>query len=264
MSLSHRILLPVMAATAIGFASFSHAADSKVITSVNGQPITQQDYDEFVSKFPKGNKAKLDHDKVVDELISREVVYQDAIKQGLDKDPEVLKKLEEVKHNLLISVALHKAVNKTPVADSELKKMYDDKVASFNVTEYKASHILLKSKEDAEKVITELDMGGNFAELAKKKSTGPTGKKGGELGWFSPQQMVPEFSTAVAKLEKGKYTKQPVQTKFGWHVIKLEDTRKAEPPSFDSVKPQLEQVVQQQRAQEYVQGLKKKAKIKTK
>jgi len=262
MSLSHRLLLPVLAAAAIGLAPLSHAADNKVVASVNGKSITQQDFDDFVRENAKGNNGKLDHEKVLNELISRELVYQDAIRQGLDKDPEVLKKLEQVKLNLILGAALDKAMSKPPINDGELKKIYDEKVADFNVKEYKASHILLKSKDEADKVITELDMGGDFAELAKKKSTGPTGKNGGDLGWFAPQQMVPEFGAAVSKLEKGKYTKQPVQTKFGWHVIKLEDTRQAEPPSFESVKPQLEKIEHQRRANDYLQSLKAKADIK--
>jgi peptidyl-prolyl cis-trans isomerase C len=262
MSLSHRILLPVFAATAIGLAPMSHAADDNVLATVNGKSITQQDYDQFLRDNTKsGNASK---EQVLNELISRELVYQDALKQGIDKDPELLGKLEQLKLNLILSAALDKAMNSAELGDDQLKKLYDERVANFNVKEYKASHILLKNKSDAEKVITELDMGGDFAELAKKKSTGPTGKKGGDLGWFAPQQMVPEFSSAVSQMEKGNYTKQPVKTKFGWHVIKLEDTRQAEPPSFDSVKPQLQRMVQQQRANEYLQSLKAKADITVK
>ena len=173
----------------------------------------------------------------------------------------MLAKLEAVRQNLILGAALEKAMTSPAITDAELKKMYDSRVAEFNVKEYKARHILVKSKDEAEKVITELDMGGDFAELAKKKSTGPTGKNGGDLGWFAPQQMVPEFSQAVSQLEKGKYTKSPVQTKFGWHVIKLEDTRSAEPPTFDQVKPQLKKVAEQSRANDYLQSLKAKAKI---
>lgn len=264
MPLTHRILLPVFTATAIVLSPLGHAADNKPLATVNGKPITHQEYESFVREHMKGNSAKVDQKKVLNEMISRELVYQDAVKQGLDKDPEVLKKLEEMKVNLVLGAALDKVVSKAAITDAELKKMYDSKVADFNVKEYKARHILLKTKEEAEKVITELDMGADFADLAKKKSTGPSGKKGGDLGWFAPQQMVPEFSAALVKLKKGKYTKQPVQTKFGWHVIKLEDTRQAEPPSFDAVKPQLRQVAKQQRVNDYLQSLKTKADIKFK
>lgn len=259
MSLSHRVLLPLVAATALCFAPLSQAADAKVLATVNGKSITQQDYDNYVQEHPKG--TKLDQKQTLNELISRELVYQDALKKGLDKDKEVLAKLEAVRQNLILGAALEKAMTSPAITDAELKKMYDSRVAEFNVKEYKARHILVKSKDEAEKVITELDMGGDFAELAKKKSTGPTGKNGGDLGWFAPQQMVPEFSQAVSQLEKGKYTKSPVQTKFGWHVIKLEDTRSAEPPTFDQVKPQLKKVAEQSRANDYLQSLKAKAKI---
>jgi len=264
MPLPHRILLPVIAATAIALSPLGHAADNKALATVNGKPITQQEYDTFVREHTKGNSGKIDQKQVLNEMITRELVYQDALKQGLDKDPDVLKKLEEMKLNLILGAALEKVMSKAAITDAELKKMYDSKVADFNVKEYKARHILLKSKEEAEKVITELDMGADFADLAKKKSTGPSGKSGGDLGWFAPQQMVPEFSAAVTKLEKGKYTKQPVQTKFGWHVIKLEDTRQAEPPKFEAVKPQLHKLAQQQRVNDYLQALKAKADIKMK
>jgi peptidyl-prolyl cis-trans isomerase C len=264
MSLSHRLLLPVFAATAIGMASLSHAADDKVLATVNGESISEKDLDRFVSQNAKGNKGQINRQQVLNEMISRELVYQDALKQGLDKDPEVLKKLEAIKVNLILGAAMENIMSKPAIKDSELKSMYDEKLAEFNVKEFKARHILLKNKSDAEKVITELDMGGDFAELAKKKSTGPSGKNGGDLGWFAPQQMVPEFSTAVGKMEKGSYTKQPVQTQFGWHVIKLEDTRQAEAPSFEQVKPQLQKVVQQRRVNDYLQSLKDKANIEVK
>lgn len=262
MSLSHRVLLPLVAATALCFAPLSQAAEAKVLATVNGTKITQQDIDGYMSQNAKG--AQVDQNQVLNELISRELVFQDALKKGLDKDKELLAKLDVLRKNLILGAALQNAMNSPVISDADLKKMYDDRLADFNVQEYKARHILVKSKEEADKVVTELDMGGDFAELAKKKSTGPTGKDGGDLGWFAPQQMVPEFGQAVSQLEKGKYTKSPVQTKFGWHVIKLEDTRSAEPPAFEQVKPQLKKVAEQSRANDYLQSLKAKAKIEMK
>jgi peptidyl-prolyl cis-trans isomerase C len=263
MRLIHRVVVPFAAATAITFSGLSLAADNdKVLATVNGAEITQQDYNHYLRNNNKG--GSMDRNRVLDELISRELVYQDAMAQGLNKDKAVQEQLKNLRANIILGAALEKAMKSKPVTDAELKEIYQQQVSNYNVKEYKARHILLKSSGEAEKVITELDMGANFAELAKKRSTGPSAKQGGDLGWFAPQQMVSEFSQQVVKMEKGSYTKQPVQTKFGWHVIKLEDTRSAEPPSFESVKPKLKQLLEQQRLGAYIKGLRNNAKIDVK
>jgi len=149
-----------------------------------------------------------------------------------------------------------------PISDEELKKLYDEQVPKGN--EYKARHILVEDEEAAKKLIVELDGGADFSELAKEHSTGPSGKTGGELGWFSPQQMVAPFSEAAATLEKGSYTKQPVKTQFGWHIIILDDVRESTPPAFEEVKPQLQTFVQKQRIQDYIASLRQSATIEIK
>lgn len=262
MTLMKNVVVPFAATAALTFSGLTLAASDKVLATVNGSEITQQDYDQYLRNNDKG--ASMDRNRVIDELISRELVYQDAVDRGVDKDQKVQEKIEMLRTNVILGAALEKAVQDEPVTDDELKKIYEQQVANFRADEFKASHILLETKSDAEKVITELDMGADFAELAKKKSTGPSAKKGGDLGWFAPQQMVSEFSQAVVNMEKGSYTKQPVKTKFGWHVIKLEDTRSAEPPSFEAVKPKLKQMVQQQRLGAYIKGLRDGAKIDVK
>ncbi|MFO7592558.1 MAG: peptidylprolyl isomerase [Pseudomonadota bacterium] len=258
-----RLITPFATAALIGLSSPTIAADSdEVLATVNGKEITQNDYKLFLQE--NRQQGALGEQQVIDELISRELVYQDALAQGLDESEDVQKQIERMRANIILSAALAKAMQKNPVSDKELKSLYDKQVEKFNVTEYKARHILLENKEDAEKVITELDMGADFAELAKKHSTGPSSKQGGDLGWFAPQQMVPEFSKEVAAMEQGKYTKQPVETQFGWHVIKLEDTRSAEPPAFDAVKQQLTKQVQQQHLNDYLKSLRSKADINVK
>lgn len=263
MRLITRLVVPFAAATALSIPALAVAADGdKVLATVNGSTITQSDYDNYLRNNNKG--GSLDRNRVMDELISRELVYQDALNKGLDKDKKVQQQIEALRTNVILGAALENAINSSPVTDAEAKKLYDEQIAGFNLTEYKARHILLKTREEAEKVVTELDMGADFAELAKKRSTGPSASQGGDLGWFSPQQMVPEFSHAVTKMTKGSYTKKPVSTKFGWHVIKLEDTRKAEPPSFEQVKPKLKQMLEQERLRNYITGLRDKAKIELK
>ena len=142
-----------------------------------------------------------------------------------------------------------------------MKKLYDEQFGNYTGTEYKASHILVKTEEEASALITELAEGADFAELAKEHSTGPTGPKGGDLGWFDADQMVPAFSEAVKGMEKGAYSKEPVNTQFGWHVILLQDTREAEPPTFEEVKPQLATQLQQQAVARYVAELRQNAKV---
>src|SRR3569623_1232366 len=149
------------------------------------------------------------------------------------------------------------------LVDREL--MYQDKVATKNVKEFKARHILVPTEAEAKDVIAQLDKGANFSDLAKAKSKDrASAESGGDLGWFSAGQMVPQFSQAGTTLDKGKYTKTPVRTQFGYHVVVLDDTRKVDPPSFDSIKDRLAEVVQSQKIGEYLETLRKKAKIDVK
>ena len=145
-----------------------------------------------------------------------------------------------------------------------LKKEYQEQIKNAPKEEYKARHILVKTEDEAKEIIKSLKDGADFEKLAKEKSIGPSGPNGGDLGWFTATTMVPEFADAVAKLKKGDITDQPVKTQFGWHVIKLEDTRKVDPPSFDSMKDKLRSIVANKSIQNYLSELHKKAKIELK
>ncbi len=234
----------------------------KTVVTVNGTAITQSMVDDYKRQSPNGQKAPMSDERAIDELVGRELVYQDALARKLDKDPEVKKQMEFLRKQVLLNAALEKAVGEHPVTDEMLKKEYDTQVSNFNIQEYKARHILVKTEAEAKAIIGELDKGGDFAKLAGKHSTDPGSKNnGGDLGWFGPGQMVPQFTAATQALAKGSYTKAPIETQFGWHVIKLDDTRKAQPPAFDQVKEQLRGRLQQQYVSEYLQSLKSKAKI---
>jgi peptidyl-prolyl cis-trans isomerase C len=264
MSLSKRLLLPLLAAAAVALAAPLHA-EEEVLATVNGAKITKDDFQRFVFEATQGMKGKpqIDPNDVMSELLSRELVYQDAIKQGIDKRKEILAEVKRLERKLLVGVALDEAVKNSPITDKELQALYDSDVKNLKLKELKARHILVKDKDKAEQIITELDLGGDFAKLAEKHSTDAgSAKKGGDLGWFRPQQMVPEFANAAMLLDKGKYTKVPVQSQFGWHIIKLEDSRDLAPPTFEQVKPKLTQVLKQKRVAEYIQSLQEKADIK--
>ena len=258
MSYIRRITLPLLAAATLGLSSIA-LANNAVIATVNGKNITQQDYDQFIAANTSGQEVA--REDVINELITRELVYQDASRQGLEKDPKVKAAIEAAKANVILGAALEKVVSTPAVGDAEMRKLYQEEIARLDTREFKARHILVAEKDHAERLITELDMGGNFSELAKKHSSDGSASEGGDLGWFAPQQMVPEFSRAVMGLDKGKYTKAPVQSQFGWHVVMLDDTRKAEPPSYEKVKPQLRQIIERQRLNTYLQGLREKGKV---
>jgi peptidyl-prolyl cis-trans isomerase C len=242
------------------------AADEPVAV-VNGKPITLKTYEFFLRQLqaerPNANLSG-NRQLVINELVNRELIYQDAVKKKLDKDPEVAFALEQLRKNTMIQANVGKVANGVDISDAKLKKEYDEKIATADVSEYKARHILLKTEADAKAVIKELDGGAVFSDVAKAKSTGPTGPEGGDLGWFKAGQMVPPFAQALAKMKKGTYSKQPVQTQFGWHVILLEDTRKATPPKFEEVKPQLANMMRGQQVNAYIENLRKNAKVEIK
>ena len=242
-------------------------AAEEPVAIVNGKPITLKTYEIFLRQLqaeqPNANHSG-NRQLVINELVNRELIYQDAVKKKLDKDPEVAFALEQLRKNTMIQANVGKVANSVDVSDAKLKKEYDEKIVKADVSEYKARHILLKTEADAKAVIKELDGGAVFSDVAKAKSTGPTGPEGGDLGWFKAGQMVPPFAQALTKMKKGTYSKQPVQTQFGWHVILLEDTRKATPPKFEDVKPQLANMMRGQQVNAYIADLRKKAKVEIK
>ncbi len=260
MSKGSRLTLTSCAlALALGASSHALAAADTVLATVNGQPITQASYDEFTEKNNLQGKAP--KKKVLDEMISRQLVLQDAAAKKLEQRADIKAQLAQLRENFLLRSALREAITNNPVTDSELKTAYEAQVANMKSQEFKARHILVADEAKAKDLITQLDKGADFAELAKQHSTGPTGKKGGDLGWFGPNQMVPPFSSAVQTMDKGSYSKAPVKTQFGWHVIKLEDTREMAPPSLEEVKPKLQQLLQQQRVNSYLLNLRAKAEV---
>ena len=233
------------------------------VAVVNGQYIPKTTLAELEKEIAeRGHGQTFPKEKLIEELIQRELLVQDAIQKQLDKSAEVIAQLESARKTLLTQAGVQNFIKANPVTDAEIKAEYDSKVAGENGIEYKARHILVKTEDEAKKLIAELDKGADFAKLANKNSLdAKESQNGGDLGWFVAGQMVAPFSEAVAKLEKGKYTKTPVQTQFGWHVILREDSRKQTPPPLEAVKEQLMPYLQRKKVQNMVETLRKQAKV---
>jgi peptidyl-prolyl cis-trans isomerase C len=230
---------------------------------VNGQYISKAALAEMEKEISERSHGQtFPKEKLIEELVQRELLVQDALQKQLDKSPEYLQQLESTKKAILMQTNLQNFLKANPVTDAEVKAEYDSKVAAETGTEYKARHILVKTEKEAKKLIAELDKGGDFAALANKHSLdAKDSQNGGDLGWFVASQMVPPFSEAVSKLENGKYTKSPVQTQFGWHVILREDSRAQVPPPLEAVKDQLMPYLQRQKVQKMIENLRKQAKV---
>ena len=238
-------------------------AKTDAIAEVNGVYISKSTLADLEKEIAeRSHGQKFPQEKLVEELIQRELLVQDANKKQLGNSPEIIAQLESAKKTLLTSADVQNFIKSNPVTDAEIKAEYDAKVAGENGTEYKARHILVKTEDEAKKIIVELDKGGDFAKIANKVSLdGKDTQNGGDLGWFVASQMVAPFSDAVVKLGKGQYTKTPVQTQFGWHVILREDSRAQTPPALDSVKEQLLPYLQRKKVQDFIEGLRKSAKV---
>lgn len=194
-------------------------------------------------------------------LIDIKALAQEAEKAGLENDPAIAARIAFLRERALHNAYFEKN-GVSGITDDELKARYDAEVAATPaVDEIHARHILVPTKEEAEAAIKELDEGKDFDEVAKEKSTGPSGPQGGDLGFFGPGQMVPAFETAAFALEPGTYTKEPVQTQFGWHVIQVLEKRKQQPPAFDDVKDQVRQLVMREKYIAMVQKARDELKV---
>ncbi len=233
-----------------------------VVAVVNGVGISKEAFNDFFSHTAERQPdAKPDRKSVLNEMITLELVKQRAEQTGLDKREDVVAELERLRTNLLANTFLSERVEGMSFSDERLKQEYELQVSQLSRKEYKARHILSKTEQDAKGVIVELDNGADFAQLAKEKSTGPSGPQGGDLGWFSPNTMVPPFAQAVASMSKDSYSKQPVQTQFGWHVILLEDTRELNPPSFEEIKDRLQNILATKTLRGFLEELRAKADV---
>jgi len=241
----------------------SKPTPENTVVIVNGQPISRVMLQSIMAEMSQRSGGhEIPEDKVVDGLIARELLRQEAEKQNLAKDPSIATKIENAVREILIQASVENFRKTTAVTEEELKKEYDTRVGSMKNTEFKARHILLDSEQAAKGVLASLQKGAKFDEVAKKLSKDPSAKQnGGELGWFNPQQMVPEFSAALATLKNGETTPAPVKSQFGWHVIQREDSREQTPPPFDAVKEQIKNALVGQKLQKHVEDLKASAKI---
>ena len=238
-------------------------AEDKVIATVNGQDIKQSSLDTLDDLLKRSNRAgKISKSMILDDLIMTEVMQQEAKKAGIADRDEIKKKVKEFEERLVLNAWTQDKVKSFKITDEELKAAYDKRMLDQPKKEYKARHILLKTEAEAKVLIDELNKGADFAELAKKKSTGPSGPNGGDLGWFSPKAMVAPFSAAVEKMKKGEHSKTPVKTQFGYHIIKLEDTRDIKLPDLKTVKPQIKRVIEQEKMKDYIESLRAGADIK--
>ncbi len=241
------------------------SAKNSVAATVNGTSISESRVDILTRQLAaQGQGVGADSRKeIINHLAMQLITSQEAVKKGLDKTPEVQERLDLARQSILATALIQDYLKNNPVSDSMLQSEYDRIKTQMSGNEYKARHILVEKEAEAKDIIAKLKKNPKaFVALAKEKSKDTGSKdKGGDLGWFDPRGMVPEFGAAVVKLEKGKFTQEPVKSQFGYHVILLEDSRPKQIPPLDQVKPALQQQVQQQNVKKMLDGLKASAKI---
>jgi peptidyl-prolyl cis-trans isomerase C len=235
---------------------------SAPVAVVDGTPISRDAYDDYLKGLLRGKPASDvtadEKNQVLDQMINMQLIAAQAEKDGLEKDPDVATRVALLRTQILADAAAQKYVKSNEPSDQELHAAYD---AATDKTEYHASHILVPTKEKADQLIKKIKGGAKFEDVAKAESTDNSKANGGDLGWFTTARMVKPFGDAVKGLKKGEFTTDAVQTQYGWHIIKLEDTRDA---PFDQMKGQLTNGIMQKKFQEYIDGLKKTAKIEKK
>ncbi len=253
---SARLVLALVAAVAL-------PAAAQNVAIVYGKAIPTSRVEAMVKQMvQQGQKDSPEMRAMIkDELINREVLAQEADRQGVANRPEVKNQIDLARQSIVIRALAQEFVAKNPVKDEELKAEYDKFKASQSGKEYHARHILVEKEDEAKAIIGKLKGGAKFEELAKASKDPGSGANGGDLGWAPQDAFVKPFSDAMVGLKAGEITQAPVQTQFGYHVIKLEEVRDAQLPSFDEVKGQIAESLQQRKLQEFQQGLKKKAKI---
>jgi peptidyl-prolyl cis-trans isomerase C len=245
--------------------SSTPADTSPPVATVNGRPITRDLYEFYVKNVTGKTSAELTpdiRDKLLDNMVRGEVMAQEAVKQGLDKSGDTGYILELSRLNVLGQAVGERYLKDKKPTDAELRAEYDAYVAAAPKTEYHARHILVATEPFAEKIVQRLGRGEKFEDLAKVESMDPSKSSGGDLSWIHPESVPPEFMKALEGLKPGEYTKSPVQTTFGWHIVQLVETRPLAAQPFDQRKPRIEQEFERKKFKDYVDELMRTAQVK--
>jgi len=259
-STAARAALPVALALAMALPLVAHAQN---IATVNGKPVPKTRVDVLIQQAERsGQKVGPEiQQQARDQVVLREIFVQEAEKRGVAGSVDFRNQMELARQSILIRELFEDYRKKNPVTDADAKAEYDKFKAQATGTEYRASHILVDKEEEAVALIKKIKAGEKFEDLAKasSKDTG-SGANGGDLDFAKPDSYVPEFGGALVKLKKGEMTDTPVKSQFGWHIIRVEDTREAQFPAFDEVKAQIKQRLEQNKLQKYQEDLRTKAK----
>ncbi len=254
-----------LALSAIALSASAFAADADKVATVNGVVIPQAKMNFLVQQLSARGQQDTPElrAKLRDDLIRNEIIVQEALKQGLDKNAEVISQIDMARTQILFGAYLTDYMKANPVGEADMKAFYDKEVKpQFAGKEYRARHILVEKEADAKTILADLKKGKKFEDLAKAKSTDKgSGANGGDLGWANPSDFVKEFSDAMTKLPKGKITDVPVKSQFGFHIIKLEDVREMKGPAYEEVKEEIRKELQNKQLQKLVGDLRSKAKV---
>ena len=255
------------ASPATGSSATASTSSKAVAATVNGTPIMEENLDLVLQRFGSQNPGQANNPEmrkmILDQMIMQTLTAQEAQKKGLDKKPEIASQLELTRQSVLSNAYLQDYMSHDAITDQALNAEYEKVKPQLTAPEYKARHILVEKEDTANNLIAQLKKNPKaFESLAKANSLDPGSKvHGGDLGWFDARSMVPEFGEAVGKLEKGQMTQTPVKTKFGYHIIVLDDKRQKEVPPLDQIKPMLKQQMQQDAIKKMLDDLRAKAKV---
>ncbi|HYE70556.1 MAG TPA: peptidylprolyl isomerase [Aquabacterium sp.] len=238
-------------------------AQAQNIAIVNGKPVPQARLNTLVQQAERAGQQVTPElqAQAKDQVVLREIFAQEAEKRGIAASADYKAQMELARQSIMIRELFEDYRKKNPVTDAEAKAEYDKFKAQATGTEYRARHILVEGEDEAKALIAQIKGGAKFEDLAKAKSKDPgSGQNGGDLDFAKPENYVPEFGKAMTALKKGEMTEAPVKSQFGWHIIRLEDTREAQFPEFDQVKPQIQQRLAQAKLQKFQDDLRKSAK----
>lgn len=234
------------------------------VAVVNGKPLAESVVRTYVLATERQHLDDLsseDRERVINDVIGLELLAQEAEKQGLTDSRSLAAQIELQRLQLVARAMASDYTQKNPPTEADIRAIYDENLPRLSGQQFKARHILVSTKAEADAVIEELNQGGDFVELAEARADGPTGPNGGALDWFTLDSLPPSFAAAVRQMTVGSYSREPVQTDFGYHVILLEDMRQQEPPPLESLRADLTEAAGRKRLDDYIKSLRDDATV---